>query len=211
VGEHCAHHSHRDLLTTAGGAAEAGVRAGHVIQRKAENHHATTVHGELELRRPHIRPERDVVQDRLLHRVLDSLVPLDGPAALPGVAKHRGMLAGAVVVGTPGSDSRLAKNLCAAWSERLLRSAGEISLLEPEVREHLFDDRYVFRFSAVRAARHRELLVAPSHGVEAAAGDEGHDLERLGGGAPERHCSGVTGLANELVSLSDNRGVHAVV
>jgi hypothetical protein len=149
MGEHRPRHSHRNLFAAMGGTTQTRIRSRHVIERETEYDHTTAVYGQLELRRPHIRPQGNVVQDGLLHWMIDPFVTLDRPAALTGIAEHRGVFAGAVVVSSPGPDSRVADNLGAALGEWLLRPAGEVSLLEAEVGEHLLDYRDVFRLSAV--------------------------------------------------------------
>jgi hypothetical protein len=92
-----------------------------------------------------------------------------------------------------------------------VRSAGEIALFELQVAEHLLDELDVFRLPTVGSTRNGQLLIAPVESVEAARREKWKDLERLGAGSPEGESVGVARRAEELVSLSNYRGVYSML
>jgi hypothetical protein len=92
-----------------------------------------------------------------------------------------------------------------------VRTAGEISFLEPDVAEHLLNERHVLGFSSVGRARHSELLVTPLECVESTGGEKRQHLEGLGAGSPVGERVTVARCAEELVAVSDYRGMDAVL
>jgi hypothetical protein len=90
-------------------------------------------------------------------------------------------------------------------------AAGEIAFFEPEVVQHSLDDRYVFRLTAVRSARNRELFLAPPQRIESAGAQKWNDLEWFGAGSPIRERVWVASRAKELVGFSDDCGVDMVL
>src|SRR5687768_6203982 len=138
---------------------EPRIRARHAIEGQPEHNRAAAVNRQVQLRRAHVRPQCYVVQDRLLHRMLDALVAFDRPAAAPGVGEHCSVLSRAVVMSALSAAAGLAKNLRAPRCERLLWPARQVTLLEPDIRQHLLDERDMLGLAAVRAAGNRELLV----------------------------------------------------
>src|SRR5215211_6518059 len=79
VPQHCVDDSRRYLLAPVRGASESCVRPRHTIQRKPKHHCAAAVYREVELRRARVSPERNVIENGLLNRMLDAFVRLDWP------------------------------------------------------------------------------------------------------------------------------------
>src|SRR6478672_6871179 len=66
IGSHRLSHAACNVFTAPRGAAEAGIGAGHAIQRKSEHNNSTAVNRKLELRGTHVSPESNVIENRLL-------------------------------------------------------------------------------------------------------------------------------------------------
>ena len=141
---------------------------------------AATIHAQRHVVERHTGPGSDLGDAGALHLVVGALVALGGPARGKGAGKHRGVLAGAVVVQTGEWCAELACEPGAARGERLVRSAGEVALLEANRVEHATGERDMLRFAPVGRAGERELFRTPAELVEAARGEERQHLEGLG-------------------------------
>jgi hypothetical protein len=64
-------------------------------------------------------------------------------------SQHRGVLAGAVVVKPRGPLAGIAHGAGPTRRHRLVRAAGEVSLLEAKVVQHRFGDRHMLGLPAV--------------------------------------------------------------
>lgn len=104
----------------------------------------------------------------------------------------------------------IAQHPGAAPRHRLVRAAGEVAFLEPEIREHPGDQFHVFRFPAMRGTGDGDLLLVPAKGLEPASRDERHELEWLGAGAPGRDERGIPGRADEARLRVDDGRMHPV-
>src|SRR5215204_2218749 len=102
--------------------------------------------------------------------MLDTLVAFDGPTAMHSVREHRSVFPRAIVVGSLGADARFTQNFRASRGQRLLRSAGEITFLQPDVLEHPLNQGNMLGLPAVRAACDGQLLIAPAKRIESATG-----------------------------------------
>ncbi len=108
------------------------------------------------------------------------------PPGAPGRASRRACRSSCCGGGW-GRGPILAHTWRRAATEWLVRSARQVALLEPDGPAACSggeDD--VVRLPAVRGAGEGQFVVAPDQLVEAAGLQEGHDLERLGAGAPHR-------------------------
>src|SRR5215212_5241913 len=106
--------------------------------------------------------------------MLDALVAFDGPIAMHGVREHRSVFPRAIVVDSLGAHAGFAKNFRASRGQRLVGSACEITLLQPDVLEHSLNQGDMLRLPAVRAACNGQLLIAPAKRVESATGKKRH-------------------------------------
>jgi acyl-CoA thioesterase len=75
----------------------------------------------------------------------------------------------------------------------------------------LLDERHVLGFSSVGRARHRELLITPAERVESTRRQKREDLEWLRARSPVGERVTVARCAEELVAVSDYRGMDAVL
>lgn len=150
------------------------------------------------------------MQNRPLHLVLAALVTARWPTLVTRHREHRRVLAGAVVVDTARMLTTLTKDLRPAGRRRIVWAAGEVAFFESEVTQHLLYDRDMLGLATVRAARYRELFIAPPKGVEPAGAKEWDYLKRLRAGSPVRERIRVAGDAKQLVVGSDNRCMHSM-
>jgi hypothetical protein len=120
------------------------------------------------------------------------------------------VLARAVVVQASGRQSRLVEQPHTTSREWLVRSAREITLLEPDRLEHSRCELDVLRFAAVRSARECELLAPPPARVEATRFDEREQLKRLCAGAPDRRKRRIARAAEQSSIGAADDCVHTV-
>jgi hypothetical protein len=97
-----------------------------------------------------------------------------------GAGEHGRMLPGAIVVQPRRPLPTLSRQTRTATRQWLVRSAGEIALLEPESLEHARGNSHVLWLTPVRRTREGQLFDAPAERVESATAEQRHHLKRLG-------------------------------
>ena len=199
------------LLPPRGGNSESRIRASHPVQRHSEHYDTAAVHRLSNLPARDVGPERDLVENAALDLVSGLLVTTRRPTLLVRERHHRRVLTRAIVVKPRRAVAGFSHDFGAALRRRLVRTAGEISFLEPDVVEHLLHQGDVLWLATVRRARDCELLVAPAQRLESARGEKRQHLERLGTGSPVGERVSVARGAEELVPISDYRGVYPVL
>ena len=112
---------------------------------------------------------------------------------------------------TRGTASGFSHDLRAPLRRRIVRAAGEIAFLEPDVAKHPFDDGNVLRLSTMRRAGDRELLVAPAERIKSARAEKWNYLKRFGAGAPVGERVGIVGGTEQLVAFSHHCRVHTML
>jgi hypothetical protein len=123
------------------------------------------------------------------------------------------VLTGAVVVQRRGLFSAADKGSRGSRVHRGIRAAFEIRNAESAPREHAPDDADVPRFSPVRGAEERDLIVAQPELPLAARRQQRHRLKRLCGGAQVDRESGVAEKSEKgavLVHDRDRASMHGL-
>lgn len=104
----------------------------------------------------------------------------------------------------------LSKDALSASRQRVVRTAGEVAFLEPQVSEHPVSDGNVLRFTPVGRARERQLIVSPLELIETTGVEERHDLKELGARPPVGDERCLTRMGAQRTRGVDDRGVYAV-
>jgi hypothetical protein len=118
-------------------------------------------------------------------------VPAGAKSEEPAGEKKAGVLTGTVVVQRGWLLSAAEKGSGGAEVHRSIRAAFQIRDPEPAASEHAPDDPDVPRFSPVRGAEQRDLVVAEPELPFAARRQQRHRLERLRRGAQINRQAGV--------------------